>query len=423
MIKAILLLILVSTSLSCLSQETWEPPYVGSDPEVLYLPDAHAVYWRYGWKRKPGEKVGLKIEGQFPDARYFSYNVYNDDNKMSLGSFSDHKLIPDDGSTNTFTGNPESQGGSYTIYIVPEGTTAAGKNVLHFPDSLTNVCAFLRHYLAKGDINGGVPMPKLSLYNTETRTTDEAPKSVPIPKLTREEIENYLLPLFKDMAKKFEANPEAVIEALHHRKSQDSLKVNELVCRQVVSNAFTYFTEGEKIQSYNFHTEGTYPNKDNLYLVLPVIRNANEVLAVQFKAPRYPETPADYPTSELRYFSLSQGDEITHNFATTIDREMKVSEDGMIRFLIGDDSEALRTTAEKLGVNFQPWKVHQKMLLVYRHMLPSPDFKNGINHVPVVDKSAPHAGQEGAAFIGDYAPVGKLIPAADADTLESFPKF
>ena len=67
-------------------QATWEAPYRGDDPALLYLPDTKATYWRYGWKRKPGSKTGIIIKGQMPDARYFSYNVYNDDIKSTLGS-------------------------------------------------------------------------------------------------------------------------------------------------------------------------------------------------------------------------------------------------------------------------------------------------------------------------------------------------
>lgn len=405
------------------AEETWEPPYVGSDPEVLYLPDAHAVYWRYGWKRKPGDSVGLKIEGQFPEARYFSYNAYNDGDKMSVGSFADFELIPNDGAVNPFAGAVDAGDSTYTIYILPEGAEGDSGNTLHFPDSLTNVSVILRHYLSEGDRLGGAPMPTVSLFDLETQVTETAPPSVPVPKLTREEVKQYLLPLFKDMAEKFEANPEEVIKSLHHRVDGDSLKINELVCKQVVANAFNFYRKGEVIQSYNFQTEGTYPNKDNLYLVLPVIRESDEVLLVQFQAPPFPKSPQEYPTSGLRYFSLSQGDEITHNFATMIDKDMNVSDDGIIRFLIGDESDALKATAEKIGANFMPWKVHQKMLLVYRHMLPGNGFTNGIDQVPSVDKQKSPEGQEGSAFIGKFAPTGKLISSDEAAALTGFPAF
>jgi hypothetical protein len=65
--------------------ETWEPAYVGSDSTVLFLPDAYAVYWKYSWKPEPGK--GFVIRGKFPEARYFSYNVYDDAKKATLGSY------------------------------------------------------------------------------------------------------------------------------------------------------------------------------------------------------------------------------------------------------------------------------------------------------------------------------------------------
>ena len=76
---------------------------------MLYLPDANAVYWRYGWERMEGDVNGFVVKGQMPNARYFSYNLYDDVTKSSLGSLTDFNIKFDN--TN-----------SYTLYIVPEGT-------------------------------------------------------------------------------------------------------------------------------------------------------------------------------------------------------------------------------------------------------------------------------------------------------------
>ena len=417
---AAIVLIQLSDPAPSLAQETapagttWEPPYVGSDPKVLYLPDANAVYWRYGWKRKAGDTGGVVVRGTFPMARYFSYNVYDDNTKQTLGSFTDRELKAEAGAPNPFAGQERTPDARYEIYIVPEGSKVAGANVLTFPDSVENVSFMLRHYLAEGGIEGRVPMPVIASYDAATGKTQAAPPSAKVAKLSREEFQKYLMPAFKDVLRQLKENPAAVMAKLHEESGGDHMKMPELICRRVASGAFEKFHPGTVIESFRLGTEGTYPNKDNLYLVLPVVRTDDSVLIVRFKAPEFPATPADYPDSDLRYFSLSQGDETTRNFATATDKEMKVAPDGFIYFVIGDEDPALVKRAQDAGANFMPWKVKEKMMLVYRHMLPADGFKNGINSVPFYDGSKPEKGQEGSQFIGDYAPRGKLIPKAAA---------
>lgn len=393
---------------------TWEPPYNGADPNVLYLPDANAVYWRYGWKRKPGDTGGLRITGEFPEARYFSYNVYDDDTKMSLGSFSDAELKGDSGAVNPFQGGGgEKISGSYTISILPEGVAGEDENVLRFPDSVNHVSILLRFYLPEGDLKGRRPLPVISLYAPGTGELSAAPPSKKIPKVSKEEVKKYLLPMAKKMVAEIEHNPADVLRGLEHRTG-DSLKVNELICKQVVAEAFTRNVPGEPLLSFNFQTEGTYPNKDNYYLTMPVVRtNESDVLLLKFKAPRFPASRQEYPESEVRYFSLSQGDEITYNHATIIDRDFTVHGDGFIRVLIGADALEIRETAAESGFDFMPWKVHDKMLLVYRHMMPRKDFGGGIDKVPVFEKGEPARGQSGTVAIGDYAPIGKFLSLRD----------
>jgi hypothetical protein len=400
---------------------TWEDAYVGSDTTLLYLPDANAVYWRYGWTREPGERTGIAIRGRYPDARYFSFNIYDDDVKQSVGSVTDIDITPEAGGVNPFEGQggpAGADGGLYTLYILPDTVKVDAPNVLHFPDDLTNVSVFLRHYLAKGDILGGAPLPLVSMVDMESGTVAPAAASNPIPKLSRQEVEKYLLPLAQKLKAQYRADPEGTIAAMRAKFGSGSVALNSVVARQVVAKTFEDFTAGEAIPSYNYQTDGTYPNKDNLYLVIPAIRAPGQSLLVRFRAPRYSPSPDGYAAADVRYFSVSQGDDATYNFATLADRDMAIGDDGMIEIIIGDDSPALRAKADALGANFMPWLVGEKMLLVYRHMLPRADFANGIDKVPAFDRSRPKEGQEGAAFIGDYAPVGLLV---DTDALLAMP--
>ena len=404
------------------TSSTWEPPYVGSDPKVLYLPDGHAVYWRYGWKRQLGDTSGVVINARFPDARYFSYNIYNDDTKSSLGSFTDVNIKANDADSNPFTGS-KAAGGSYKIYIVPEGANVEGGNVLRFPDSVTNISFALRHYLPTGDIFGGVPLPEIKRYDGATGAISEAPPSSPVPKISKQTAQLYLKPMLKKIATEFEQDPDKVLAALHHRDTSKPLNIEELICRQVSAPAFTRFRPGETNQFYRANPAGTYPNNDNFYLASAAVRKSNETLLIKFRAPDYPKSPSEYASASLRYFSISQGDENTYNYATTYDREMQVAADGLTYFIIGDDTPDLRAKAKALGANFQPWLVPDKAIMIYRHMLPAKSFTKGIDKVPVTDKTKPLKGQEASAFIGDYAPTAKFVPTADLLAAPSIPAF
>jgi hypothetical protein len=408
---------------SSAQNQTWQPTYVGSDPEVLYLPDSNAVYWRYGWERQQGDQKGLVIKGEMPNVRYFSYNIYNDETKNSLGSLTDYELVPDGEGVNPFEAGKAPAGETYTIYILPEGTKVDAKNVLYFPDNLTKVSAFLRHYVPAGNHEGGVKQPVISSFDGKTAAASVAPPSNAIPKLSKAEVKKYLVPMFKKMVSHFEEDPEAMVEKIHQRDSSKPLNIKQLIATQVVANTFNFYRPGEIAYSFNFQTSGTYPNKDNFYLTMPVVRGEAEALVVKFKAPKLVKSPQDYPTAAVRYFSLCQGDAATYTHGTFLDSDIKVSEDGFVYFIIGDSGDALMEKAKSLGVNFMPWKAGKEMLLVYRHMLPRADFKAGIDKVPAFQKDKPAKEQAGALFIGDYAPRGKMINQNALLSAESLPEF
>ncbi len=389
-------------------KSTWEKPYIGSQTDVLYLPDANAVYWRYGWERAETDENGYVIKGQFPDARYFSFNIYDDTTRSSVGSLTDFNIKADDAKNN------------YTIYIVPEGTSIKEKNVLYFKKDLTKVSVFLRHYLPTANINGNKPLPQIASFDVKSRTTKEAPNSVAVPKISKEDVDKYLIPMFN----KFMENPEANMEKVLSQSSGKSLNIEELIAKQVVENTFRFYKKDSLIHAYNLSAAGTYPNLDNHYLTMPIVRtNKDDVCIVKFKAPNFPKSKNDFLTSDVRYFSLSQGDEMTYNYKTLADYQFIVNPDGYVYVAIGAETASLKAKAKALNINFMPWLVGEKMLLIYRHMLPNPDYKNGTNSVPAMDKSKSPIDQSGDKAIGEYSPIGFFFNKDTFLNSKTIPKF
>ncbi|OAZ05491.1 hypothetical protein [Flavobacterium succinicans] len=389
------------------AQTTWEAPYVGSSKEILYLPDANAVYWRYGWERTENQTSGYIIKGEFPDARYFSYNIYDDNTKTSLGSLTDINIVAD--------GNNE-----YSIYIVPEGTIINAKNVFYFKKNLTKISIMLRHYLPKNNINGNKPLPTIANFDPKNNAIEKANKSTTVPKFSKEDVDKYLIPMFN----KFMENSEEEMEKLMTNESKKTLNIEELICKQVVEGAFNFYKKDSLIHSYNLKSDGTYPNKDNHYLTMPMIRfNPSDVCIVKFKAPKFPKTKSEFTKSDVRYFSISQGDELTYNMQTIADYQFLIHPDGFIYIVIGNETEALKNKAKSLKINFMPWLTKEKMLLIYRNMLPNENYKLGVNSVPEMDKTKPAEKQRGERFIGEFSPISNFFSTEIFMKSTSIPKF
>lgn len=407
---SVTLLFFISHTQWAIAQDTtWEAPYVGSSKDVLYLPDANAVYWRYGWTRKDAaSQNGFVIKGQFPEARYFSFNVYDDASKSSVGSFTDYRIKADSDNSST-----------YTLHIVPQGSPVKGRNVLYFPKHLTQVSVILRHYIAKDNIFGNVPMPEIKRLSADNKTLTAGPASSPVPKISKEDIQKHLLPLLRKVVD----NPQASLQKLQSSLGGSTLTLEQLICRQVVANAFNYNRKDSVLHAYNFDTGGTYPNLDNHYLTMPISKTPGDAVLVKFKAPRYAKAAADNASSDVRYFSISQGDDITHNYQSLADHELTVQPDGFVYLLIADDGAMVKDKAKSLGLNFMPWLVKDQMLLVYRNLVPAARFSQGVHVVPKFDKSKSEASQRGDKFIGDYAPVGKLITHDALLRMEKIPAF
>ena len=106
------------------------------------------------------------------------------------------------------------------------------------------------------------------------------------------------------------------------------------------------------------------------------------------------------------------------------DEEFKLATDGYIYLVKGDDS--LRGKAAQNGYNYMPWKADkQQAVILYRNMLTIPQYRGLITKVPQLpppgENNTPPppwpdsvlAADEAYNFLGDYAPVGKIVTTMD----------
>lgn len=369
--------------------QTWDKPYPGNEPGILYYPDQYAVYFRYGWDNTT--PIVRVIKGKSPKARYFSFNVYDDRTKGSLFALADYKLKMD-------------TDGTYTIYLVPQGTAERYPNQITIPDSVKYASVFLRYYVPEGDMYASVPLP--SIYLSRNGSLAEAPPSIPMPapdKSQAKAIENIL----RSDPKRLTGKERKELSSANTPESRKE----ELVSKIFTMPVFRQYKEPGNIQAYNFQADGNYPNKDNHYILMPVVQDKSKVLMVRFRPPVHATTLGD-TTREVRYFSLSQGDEFTRTSLTLYDNQLRVAEDGFVYVAISRDTALLRETSSRLTVNTMLWYHGKYMTLILRHMLPAPSFANSTDHVPLFSPKLKREEQEAGRFIGNYALFGKYIKSS-----------
>ena len=367
---------------------SWEKAYAGNDPALLYYPDQNAVYFRYGWENN--KEQGIVIKGKMPDARYFGFNLYNDYTKSSIAALADYEILPD-----------EEDSTSYTIHILPQSQSGKFKNLIILPDSVRIASVFLRYYLARGNIYANKPLPLINIV--ENGITKPSLPSIPMAALSAGDIAQ-----IKSLVT---ANPQIISgkERKLLASSTATIKEKEPIISKVMTvPIFKQFTDPGSIGAFNYNSSGNYPNKDNHYIVMPVVRKKDDVLIVRFKAPTYTVLLGDI-SKNVRYYSLSQGNEYTNTAVTIHDEQLRVSNDGFVFVVVANDTKEARAKANELGVNFMPWLYKDKLVLILRHMLPSPEFKYSTKEVPLFDKRKPAKGQEAQHTIGEFALVGKFI--------------
>ncbi len=150
---------------------------------VAVLSRPFRLLWEYTYSTESSPNLGLKIEGEFPDSRFLSYNVYDDDEQSSNCekpySIMDVDIVPDEGSSNPFLGST-SDNKKYTVYVLPvdapSSITAGKKNIIWYDSDVKKVCTILRYYIPEGGIEGGIKMPMISGINLKDGSLVPAPK-------------------------------------------------------------------------------------------------------------------------------------------------------------------------------------------------------------------------------------------------------
>jgi hypothetical protein len=335
---------------------------------VLAL-DTNAVYWASPYAAAPGSRI--RIEGHYPFARYFSWNVY-DPAGRPIDALNDVQLQPDPGGARTYTawiefGPAPADPAPNTMYT---GGSPAGQfwYRVYVPDE-------------GRDAKGGVPLPKVTLNGPAPGI--EACRETQAPYLPTPSV-----PALPDPTDDGDGYP---------GRNPPEWRLFESLC----GAAIDILLDNESGEAFHPQARercgdgpGFFSNRDIAYVFTGTSRGFGELLVLRGSAPT---------RQQLRYFSFCQYEPATQRVIDcAADHHVPVGADSRFTVVVSTPEQRPANARPECGVAWIDWGPQPQGLLIYRHMLAEPSFAEAIQNVP-----APGAER---ATMGDYYPEGEYLP-------------
>ncbi|HEY0975335.1 MAG TPA: hypothetical protein VGE57_12645 [Solimonas sp.] len=384
-----------------------------SDPDLLNIafPDEDAIYWVAAVPALPGTR--LRIEGAFPQARYFSYNAY-DALLRPTDALTDYQIDTDGGNPYRLANGSATR---YVAYVepgaVPEqrapNTFYAGSLSLADRELVPNPVWVLiyRVYLPEGSRSGGVPLPSLHLEaaGQETPIALESCNPLPpqgLPSLLNQVIRDTDAPGLLNLLP-FPLAP----------KTPNVVRFYGLpeTARLLLGNAVGFDLPLQAVTAAD--TGGGFlSNVDNAYVTAMMSRERGTMYVVRARAPRHAQAPHEAPLgpAQVRYWSLCTNEFVTQRYVGCLsDFEVPLDREGYFTLVVSDPGERPLNATTEHGMAWLPWgAVFPDSVLIYRHMLPSTHFAEAVQNVPY--------GTPPIEVMGQYLP---QVVYCDRATIES----
>ncbi len=345
---------LALAQLSKLSQCAW-PIELSSEGYGNFLaPDDLARYWTVPFDTNYDT---MKIEGSYPNARYFSFVVYNADASGRPISVAGHKYdaIIKPGS------------GSYTLCVTRNDAQCT--NTIHINN--TPAWVMLRIYVASADktlsgqaLQGGVPLPKITLLSSSGSRALEA------------------CPLTQDA-------PTQPDPKTHYYHDKSVNKLSDLATAlniffppplDIYTPSDYYEAAGDRLwfAPPKEAPIALMPNADNKYMgMVPGPYQQGRIIVIRGKAPSFPDTYGGFQnpsngsrSPDVRYWSLCTNDlALPVPVVRCMTDQTAVAQGGYYTLVISDD--LVRPNWLQPNVNWVPWGDEQyPKLIAFRNLVP-----------------------------------------------------
>lgn len=376
---------------------------------VLY-PDEAAAYWLAAIPHVPGTR--LRIDGLFPNARYFSFNVY-DPLLRPIDAIADFQIVPEAGNANPYVTPGIAHGESYRAYVefstkpeLPEPNTIysgfinAGAAVI--PNPALTVLAY-RTYVAADGLRGDVRLPVLTLETADgSRELGTLPncRGPLLPNLGGETLPALgLNPLLAGTD-----YPE-VLSALPYPPAAFPPKSTVFYGLPdsyigIVNNISPVDVPVEPSQLPLTGGGGFLSNRDNAYTVTAFGRDHGDLFVLRARAPSYRTQPGvSFGTEDVRYWSVCQNEFATQRYVACVrDEQIALDNQGFFTVVVTDAADRPSNAIAVNGIAWLPWGFYPDGLLLVRQLLASDSFAPAIRNVP--------AGTAPQDIMGDYFPHG-----------------
>ncbi len=395
----------------------WGGPYSIDNPESNFAyPDTGATYWHAKYSLPEG--ASLKLNGEFPYARYMSLNSYRKDNSPAF-ALRDESILANTGSINPFIQGAQRNNDkrSYQVELAAgQAPVIPPNNILYdyAQDNNGEALLLYRVYVPnKGkDATGGVglPTPELTLSNGQVLKGQSACDTL---KSDQELVKVPVLP------------PETYAQLRQNNPAKQSP-----VWRAVYNLQF-----GLKCTFLN-QCEGNpekqvarFANLDNQYVSTYLDRNIKPVAVIRGKIPKVPSTlnndsVFDESQAQMRYWSMCQNEYYSQKVTGCLyDEQVAINPDGYFTIVTSLPSDRPNNANDECDIGFLPWSSGgdgfsiipgrennaTDAFLLMRNMLPADNFENAIKNTKV-------PGDE-AEVLGEFLPTVKYFTKTEFEAL------
>ncbi len=400
---------------------TKRPTTRGFDGRNFNFAEESATYWLARFNLPSGAE--LKLDGEYPYARYMSLNAYSDG--APTDTLSDLAVKPEPRSTNPFvTGHPRGRSKrSWSVSVldepVPSGERAAN-TIYAEPAAAEPIELAYRVYEPDPgrDLTGGADLPSASvrLADGTTLAPEETCQAINDP--NREiTVQTVAEPVWEGARTSPGCDP-ATNPAYDPIRWERFFNVN-YASLAVITDCTAAGRETRLGMDADLEG-GFYSNRDSAYIFAHLSRLYGPVVVIRGRLPTFPRTytePRRMPGGELRYWSLCSGESrVTVRTPDCLaDRQLLERSGRNYTVVVSTAADRPANARARCGIAWLDWGDRgdgagdpNYGLLIMRNMLVSPDYERAIQRVP-------RPGEEAAVM-------GSRFPRSAYTTTDEFEK-
>ncbi|MDR3417627.1 MAG: hypothetical protein P4L83_15730 [Nevskia sp.] len=349
--------------------------------------DLAAGYWQLILSPFFPAGTTFKLEGQYPSARNFSFQLY-DGAGVGLASLTDYELQPDSGSQSPFDvvndlDTAIQPGGHYTVYLVYGAAPAQpAPNTIYIDASKfsagSQAVLIYRVYNSFGSgsiVNyGDEPLP--AAYEVTTKGT------VPLSALDNTLACNSGIGLRDGM-----------------RRVRASL-VDQIFAKPLAPQAIAAKpVPAAPVFQLRDNPSDVLANSDTRYIYVTLSQTKGDLVLMRARAPTYATGPNAGSDPQLRHWSVCENALWTvETYACIEDSDAAIDGDGFFNIVISVPTKKPANATHAYSFDWLPFGTCLAGTPIFRHMLASPNFTQSAFQMPTGKAS------EAPQIMGDYFP-------------------